>query len=653
MLNGKAQSRLRETEKFVVAPPRILRLLLKFWYAPMWVGYAVALGGLWLCTLMRLALTPLLGDRGPTATYGFAVFTAAILGGLGPGLLAAVSSVLISLLLFVASDNGVISAADATTLIISAFMYGFMVLICHLLRQMTITYQSVAAKISGEKDQFEAMLGSIGDGFMILDREGEMLYSNPALTSMVGLAYLSGMGKTVLGMVRKSGPTNSPSADKLRNPFTLELQWQGTDRWLLVRGFPVDESIHVVVQDITSQRQLEAHQRALLASERQARSEAERSNHQKDEFVARVSHELRTPLTAMLGWLELIRLRNVDDPKVNEGLNAITNAANRQAQLVDDLLDTSRIQFGKVRLEPECFDFRTTVRYTFQENETIAYQKGVDLKLDMVDEPIWVAGDADRLAQVLSNLVSNAIKFTPAEGVVSIRVRLREASVLVEIKDTGIGIAPDALPNIFGQFAQADSSIARKHGGLGLGLSIAKRMTDLHGGELIASSEGLGRGSTFTLRLPRLSEAPRNVGSMDEGIYRLEELDGRSAFLVDDDEMTRTVLRYMLEDTGMKVEAFSSGEEAIRALENSNPDIILSDLGMPDLDGFEMITRIRRGLTRYGRTTPAIAVSALTLHVDRNRALAAGFQAHLAKPVAHRQLIETVNNVLSKRVQKV
>lgn len=636
----------------MVAPPKVIRLLLKFWYAPSWVGYAVGFGGIVLCTVLRLALTPLLGDRGPTATYGFAVITAAIVGGLWPGVVTALTAILISLLLFVTNSHG-ISPADATTILVSITLYGFICWVCQLLRQMTLSYQSVASRISAEKDQFEAMLGSIGDGFMILDREGQLIYSNPALSSMVGLAYLPKLGLKVLEMMNASTTRKGKGGDRTSTPFTHEIQWPGTDRWLLFRGFPVQESIHVVIQDITSQRQLEAHQRALLASERQARSEAERSSRQKDEFVARVSHELRTPLTAMLGWLELIRLRPIEDQKVVEGLNAITNAANRQAQLVDDLLDTSRIHFGKVRLEPECFDFRTTVNHTFQEHDTIAAQKGIELVLDSVEEPIWVAGDSDRLAQVLSNLVSNAIKFTSPGGSVKIKVRLREAAVLVEVKDSGIGISPEALPNIFGQFAQADSSIARKHGGLGLGLSIAKRMTDLHGGELTASSEGLGKGSTFSLRLPRLSEAPRNAGSLDEETYRIEALNGRTAFLVDDDEMTRTVLRYMLEDTGMKVEAYASGEEAIKALETLNPDIILSDLGMPDIDGFEMITRIRRGLTRYGRSTPAVAVSALTLHADRNRALAAGFQSHLAKPVAHRQLIETVNNVLSKRVQKV
>ena len=652
MLSRNSRSQFREPDKLLVAPPKILRLLLKFWYAPAWVGYAVAAAAILICTALRLALSPLLGDRGPTATFGVAVFTAAIVGGLGPGLVAAGASVLISLALFVSSERGAISAADWTTLTIAGITYGFMCVVSHLLRQMTLSYQSVATKITAEKEQFEAMLGSIGDGFMILDHEGEVVYSNPALAAMVGLAYMPNVGRKVLGMVRQTGGGKTGQSPTL-SPFTSEVQWQGTDRWLLFRGFPVQDNIHVVVQDITSQRQLEAHQRALLASERQARSEAERSSRQKDEFVARVSHELRTPLTAMLGWLELIRLRPLEDKKIIEGLNAITNAANRQAQLVDDLLDTSRIHFGKVRLEPECFDFRKTVTHTFQEHEAIANQKGVNFTVDMVDEPIWVAGDSDRLAQVLSNLVSNATKFTSPGGSVSIKVRLREAAVLVEVKDTGIGIAADALPNIFGQFAQADSSIARKHGGLGLGLSIAKRMTDLHGGELTATSDGLGKGSTFSLRLPRLSEAPKNVGTTDDGTYRLEELEGRTAFLVDDDEMTRTVLRYMLEDTGMKVEAYSSGEEAMRALENLNPDIILSDLGMPDIDGFEMITRIRRGLTRYGRTTPAIAVSALTLHVDRNRSIACGFQAHLAKPVAHRQLIETVNSVLSKHVVKV
>ncbi|MFT3766463.1 MAG: ATP-binding protein [Minicystis sp.] len=370
----------------------------------------------------------------------------------------------------------------------------------------------------------------------------------------------------------------------------------------------------------------------LYTAAQEAREKAEEASRVKDEFLAVVSHELRTPLTAILGWARTLQSRPRPPEQIARGLASIERNAAAQARIVEDILDMSRIVTGKLRLDLRRVDLVTVARLAIESVAATARAKGVAVEL-AADAPVFVLGDADRLQQVLWNLLGNALKFTPPGGRVDVLVRSEGTAAEAVVCDTGSGISREFLPFVFDRFRQADASATRAHGGLGLGLSIVRHLVELHGGAVRAESGGATQGATFTITLPRLTdeltgEAP---DSCDDPSSQLR-LDGTRVLLVDDDDDTREVLVTALRERGAEVSSAGSAEEAMVAIVQAVPDVLVSDLAMPGEDGITLLQRVR-ALPAPAAQVPALALSAYTGPPDRSRALDAGFHAHLGKPV--------------------
>ena len=391
----------------------------------------------------------------------------------------------------------------------------------------------------------------------------------------------------------------------------------------------------------------------LLESERAARVEAERANRAKDDFLATVSHELRTPLNAILGWTRMLRTRAMTDDRRKHALETIDRNALVQTQLIEDLLDIGRIMSGKLRLHVERIDLRSIIDAATDSIRPAANARQIDLAAVEGDDAGPTEGDADRLLQIVWNLLSNAVKFTPRGGRVSVSVRRTSTHVEVAVTDTGQGIDPDFLPFVFDRFRQGDASTTRTHGGLGLGLAIVRNLVELHGGTIEATSEGPGKGASFRVQLPVASTAigappaPRST-PLPDGEVSLETLDGISVLVVDDDADTRDLLRSVLEDHGARVLAAADAAEAFAFLNEQRPDVVVSDIGMPDEDGCALVARIRALPTESGGRTPAIALTAYSRGSDRTRALLAGFDAHVPKPVEPLELVGMIASIASR-----
>lgn len=382
----------------------------------------------------------------------------------------------------------------------------------------------------------------------------------------------------------------------------------------------------------------------LYALEQMRREELERSNRLKDDFLGIVSHELRTPLSAILGWARMLK-RGIIAPDARErALGAIERNAVLQARLVDDLLDVSRIVTGKLDLEMTTVDVASVIDAALDSVRPTLLVKGIDVRLQLAAGGASVLGDARRLQQVVWNILSNAIKFTSPGGRIEVRLErdLRVARVVV--KDSGIGIPPEVLPHVFERFAQADNSATRQHGGLGLGLSIVRHVVEAHGGTAMAASEGLGKGATLVVELPLTDvqfSAPMRAAEVTFG----RRLEGMRVLLVDDDADTREFLAAALEGAGAQLRAVASAAAAIDEVRSWRPDVIVSDIAMPEEDGYAFIRRVRSLEPAQGGRTPAVALTALARPRDRVRALAAGFQTHMPKPVDPGELVLAVANL--------
>jgi signal transduction histidine kinase/CheY-like chemotaxis protein len=392
------------------------------------------------------------------------------------------------------------------------------------------------------------------------------------------------------------------------------------------------------------QRSEEAREQLLLRAER-ARSESEAANRIKDEFLATLSHELRTPLTSLLGWSSVLRESRRDEKILEQGLDAIDRNARVQAQLIDDLLDVSRIVSGKLNLDVGPLDIGSVTRAAINVVQPAADAK--EITLDYWAQPGIgaISADSARLQQIIWNLLSNAVKFTPHGGKISIRAGRDGTDATVTVSDTGQGIAPEFLPRVFDRFRQADSSTTRSFGGLGLGLPIVRHLVELHGGTVSAKSDGVGLGATFSASFPLLSDRSGPITVMHSGethASELRSLDGLRVLLVDDELETREIISTVVERTGAEVKSCTSAREALTELVEWRPDVILSDIAMPDEDGYSFINRVRSLPQNEGGNTPAAALTAYARDEDRRKALAAGYQMHIAKPIGAGQLVTMI-----------
>lgn len=430
----------------------------------------------------------------------------------------------------------------------------------------------------------------------------------------------------------------------------------GNHHWLRVRSVVYQRtedgrvrSVMSNAEDITDRKTADAERELLLEGERSARLEAERASRLKDEFLATLSHELRTPLTAILGWTALLE-GDLPAEEVREGVAVIARNAQAQRALIEDLLDMNRILSGKLRLELEPVDLRHVIEAALETVRHAAEARGIQLRTDLGESMPTLPGDPARLQQVIWNLLTNAIKFTPVEGRVTISLRHSAGRAEIAVADSGQGIVPDFLPHVFERFRQADASSTRRHRGLGLGLSIVKQLVEMHGGHISASSPGEGQGATFTITLPigasiaAREQDPALTGAEPANGHR--SLSGLSVLVVEDEEDTRTVLTRLLREAGASVGTADSAKAALNKLQGAKVDILVSDIGMPDEDGYSLIRKVRAAAD-YG-ALPAIALTAFARTEDRERAIHAGFQLHLTKPIVPTDLVNAIRQLAGK-----
>ena len=407
-----------------------------------------------------------------------------------------------------------------------------------------------------------------------------------------------------------------------------------------------------IARDITTRVQAEEERATLLASERAARERAEAASRAKDEFVAMISHEIRSPLNAILGWSQMLRQGSLDKTATANALESIERNARAQAQLVSDLLDISRVITGKLRINARPVDITTSMESALEAIRPAADAKQITIAVEREPYATVVTGDADRLQQVFWNLLSNAVKFTPRKGRVDVKISRLDSQLGITVTDTGAGIKPDFLPFIFDRFTQADTTTARRHAGLGLGLAIVRHIVELHGGIISAESAGVGKGASFHISLPvRVLHREESAGPApqmaDKTLADEITLDEVCVLVVDDEAETRDLLKIMLTSHGAKVITSASAGEAMARLDHSKIDVLVSDIGMPVLDGYAFIKQVR-ALDSVHRDVPAIALTAYARAGDRMRALAAGFQMHVPKPVEASELVMVIASLVKR-----
>jgi PAS domain S-box-containing protein len=534
-----------------------------------------------------------------------------------------------------------------------------------------------------QSDWLRVTLSSIGDAVITTDVEGRVTFLNRVAESLTGWTPDEAMGRPLSDIFHI---LNEESRQPVENPVLQTLSAGATvglaKHTILIakdgRECPIDDSaapirneqgevvgIVLVFRDISERKRMELERERLLATAQAAQKEAEEANRLKDEFLATASHELRTPLTAVVGWSRLLRTGKLDAENSARALESIERNATLQTKLIDDLLDVSRIITGKLTLDRRPLEIAHVVSDAVNTVRPAADAKNIAIETSFDAEAEPVLGDANRLQQVLWNLLSNAVKFTPKNGHIEVALQRVNSEVQVSVGDSGEGISSEFLPYVFDRFSQGDGKTTRSHTGLGLGLAIVRQLVELHGGTVKAYSDGPGRGATFKLRLPVLSINPvpgsksalsdsRLTGVRVTDGLSIEcppRLDGVRVLVVDDDSDTRQMLKAVLSECHADVITAASAAEAIKEIEQRKPDVLVSDLGMPEQDGYELIKQVRETESADNAArVPALALTAYAKAEDRVRALAGGYQVHLAKPVEPAEFVLVVAN-LAGRVQ--
>ncbi|MBS1722910.1 MAG: response regulator [Armatimonadetes bacterium] len=608
--------------------------------------YLIAVTVTLLAAVLRYQVTPTLKGSGPFVFFSFAVAISAFVGGLGPGVVATALSLVLSIGLFILPARRPLEdVALAWVISATAGLWLFTCITCDLLRRLAISYKQAAEERDESRERLALIFDSLSDAFFAVDNDWRITHCNSSFLTFVGKEGQDVGGANFLELIGKYKDlvfTRLNIAKLERTTESIDVQEPGSERWWQFRIFPDVSGMSGYIQEATYRKRIEEHNEHLLFDEKRARTEAERASQLKDEFIATLSHELRTPLTAILGWSELLKSRPGIEPKVMEGLEAIERSTRLQAQLVEELLDMSRVSVGKVSLDMQVLDLHEVASAAFASFRPAATAKQIDFAFTPSDEEILVRADYSRILQVVSNLLSNAIKFTPAHGSVRLGLEKNDRQAVIRVNDTGKGIDEAFLPYLFDRFRQADATTTRSHGGLGLGLAIAKQLVDLHHGTLIARSGGEGLGSEFVLSLPlaALPAAPLEVAGAMNDVDA--DVSGLRVLVVDDDRDTRELLKEVLRQAGATVEARATAREALDLISQFAPNVLLSDIGMPEMDGYEFIRKVRQRPADEGGSVPAAAVTAFARDEDCALALDAGFDAHLAKPIEQKRLLQTV-----------
>ncbi|MEH1824502.1 MAG: response regulator [Nostoc sp.] len=563
-------------------------------------------------------------------------------------------------------------------------------------KQQAAQLVAVNTELRQSEERFRSLSTCSPVGIFETDTEGNCKYTNPRYQTICGLKAAESLEKRWLESVyledRERAIASWSAYICEGRDYSEEFRFQTTQtsiRWVQVRSSPMLSSQGELLgyvgtlEDITERKQAEE-VRAQVIREQTARQEAEAANRMKDEFLAVLSHELRTPLTSMLGWSKILRAKKLDDKATSRALEAIERNAISQMQLIEDILDVSRIIRGQLRLNVSAVNLISVMEAALEAVRPLAEPKDIQLSTVLDTTVGSVYGDPARLQQIVWNLLTNAIKFTPKGGKVEVKLSTyfgfsisdfglgsdsenlessntdensnlrsqipnsKSQYAQIQVIDTGIGISSEFLPKVFERFRQADSTTTRSHNGLGLGLAIVRHLVELHKGTILAQSSGSGQGATFTVRLPLLQDNRGNreaTGKISSPVASTP-LAGLRVLVVDDEADTRNFLSFMFEEYGAFATAVGSVDEALAVLEQTKPDILISDIGMSEQDGYTLIRKLRSLEPEKGGRIPAIALTAYTREEDRLEVLSAGFQQHLSKPIDPNKLIAAVANIL-------
>lgn len=512
--------------------------------------------------------------------------------------------------------------------------------------------QELRVEAEVARDRVHRILESITDAFVAFDRNWRYTYVNQAAARLLQRTPDDLLGQHVWeevfpDLVGGIAYRELHRAIVEQVPVAWEEFGEPLQRWIEVKAYPSQDGISVYFQDISARKRAEQEREQLLQREREARENAEAANRIKDEFLAVLSHELRSPLNPILGWSRLLKSRNLDEARTAQALETIERNAKLQAELITDLLDVSRILQGKLSLNVCSVDLVSTIRSAMDTVQLAAESKSIQLRAMLNPNMGRVAGDANRLQQVVWNLLTNAVKFTPSGGRVDIWLERIGTQAQITVRDTGRAISADFLPYVFDYFRQADGSTTRNFGGLGLGLAIVRHLVELHGGTVEAASAGEGQGATFTVRLPFMLASLEK--SLEDGKAESScDLSGVKLLVVDDDDDAREFATFLLEQYGAIVRSVCSAGEALTTLPQFQPDILLSDIGMPDMDGYMLMQQVRNLPAEQGGQIPAIALTAYAGELNYQQAIAAGFQIHVSKPVEPTELANVITHLLER-----
>ncbi len=524
-------------------------------------------------------------------------------------------------------------------------------------------HKRMGAALRDSEIRYRRLFEAAHDGILIVDPStAKVVDVNPFMLNLLGFPRQHFLGKELweLGVFHDKN-ANQAAMEKLQSESSIryeDLPLQNQDG----RRVPVEfvsnlyqEDHHSIIQcnirDISERKLLEDEREAHLQNEQLLRMEAEAANRAKDIFLATLSHELRTPLSAIVGWTSILRGSRCNATDLKEGLESIERNTKSQLQLIDDVLDVSRMVSGKLRLEIRTCELMDVINAGVEVVRPAAQARGISLDVQLDPSASRASCDPARIQQVVWNLLSNAIKFTPKGGKVSLTLAREKSDLRIQVSDSGQGIDSELLPYVFDRFRQADSSTRRRFGGLGLGLSIVKQIVEMHGGTVEAHSGGEGKGSMFTVRVPiRVLQSGEELkDAAHAGMSSLPDvcLDGLRLLVVDDEPDARRVLVKVLQDAGALVTVAGSAAEAMEALARSRPEVLISDIGMPDVDGLDLIRKLRAG-GHHAKDLPAVALTAFVHKTDRRQALLAGFQVHIPKPVDPHDLLAVVASLAGR-----
>ena len=620
------------------------------------LGYVVAAAIFALLLLLPFALQRLTGiSLDTTFLIILAMVGCAWYLGRGPGLLVALLFE-IALITFSAP----VSPAKAIIVTVNRL----------LLFAGVVFFASARKKAERDlRDQSELLrvtLSSIGDGVIATDIDGRISFINPTAEALTGWKldhvrgeHLDAVFKIVNEETRE--PVATPLAAIRRDGMvvglanhTLLVTKDGRERPIDDSGAPIKDSdgrvigAVIVFHDVSEKRKADREREALLRSERSARLEAERANRTKDEFLATVSHELRTPLNAILGWSAMLKKTPGNREAVSNGLAIIEKNARSQNEIISDILDVSRIVSGKLDIDLRPTHLSDVISSAVDSLRPAAQNKAVGLETVLKNGSALVSADPERLQQVFWNLISNSIKFTPAGGSISVTCVEKNGEAIASISDTGVGISSEFLPHVFDRFHQVDTSMKRSHGGLGLGLAIVRHFVELHDGSVSVTSEGEGLGTTFVVRIPTIAAIAPATESSFGAENDLSALSGAKILVVDDNLDSAEICCLALEEYGAQTRSVETVKDALKVFDDWKPDVLVSDLGMPGEDGFDLIARIRSLPEEDGGSIPAAALTAYARESDRQRVLSSGFDVHIPKPIDGDKLAHTVAELVSR-----